>query len=58
MRVMLLQRQAHVAGSERYLLSVLPAFVQRGIEASYLMIRRRNPMRRSKASWRNCAGAA
>jgi glycosyltransferase involved in cell wall biosynthesis len=36
---MLVQRQEHVAGSERYLLSVLPAFVQRGIEVSYLMIR-------------------
>ena len=44
MRVeLLVQRQEHVAGRSATSSPLLPAFVQRGIEVSYLMIRARNP---------------
>ena len=43
MKVMHAQRQAGVAGSERYLLSILPALARRGIDTSYMMFRAAAP---------------
>lgn len=39
MRVIVMQRVEGIAGSERYLLSILPALLNRGVDASFLMVR-------------------
>jgi glycosyltransferase involved in cell wall biosynthesis len=41
MKVMFAQKLADIAGSERYLLSILPALADKGIDVSFLMIRSR-----------------
>lgn len=39
MRVMVMQRVEGIAGSERYLLSILPALANKGVDVSFLMVR-------------------
>lgn len=43
MRVMFAQRLDGIAGSERYLLAIMPELARRGIDVSFLMIRRTEP---------------
>jgi glycosyltransferase involved in cell wall biosynthesis len=39
MRVIVMQKVEGIAGSERYLLSILPALARRGVDVSFLMVR-------------------
>ncbi len=39
MRVMLMQRLDGIAGSEKYLLSILPALASRGLDVSFILVR-------------------
>ncbi|MGA8172273.1 MAG: glycosyltransferase family 4 protein [Methylocystis sp.] len=43
MRVMFTQRLHGIAGSERYLMAIMPEMARRGVDVSFLMIRRAQP---------------